>query len=1257
MKVHIKKPIIFLYCLILILTIFNFNKIDVKAESHTATAKFIDTVTGVLDDDICPGNFVIYSWTECQDEGATWNSHCQASCFTVENHHEVWYNESYGSFTDQWGNSHYMRRKNEMSCGWTNFGRTWTLRTRCNVCGRTANNQSGNDVGQEMGCRNSNNAKHTYKGNGDLGGTVYCLHCGGTFSTATGACGARTGRRGKTVSWKTYADYISSEGNVAHKNFEATTDSDIVVVKYNSNASITVEQTTLFADGNIIGYEVYENGNLIETRGYKNKNDNSSKTVSFFPKWKKTNITDYTAVQFHIYTQVSDYYLPEIVVVPGSVFTYDPNNSEKNIYNDNNTLSANGKMESTVVLPDQSVVLKDCEFTKKGYYFVGWSLNPDLKVSDLTSASNDASQVSDLKALSAEINYNNKNLLKGTIGESTNGTGAWRGGYTHTLYAIWAPIRYNVDYDKGLTDIDGSMPSQRYRYDENVTLHKHTYTGRNYKITYDNNLPLTYAGKTTASVPHYTLSTENKDGTAPVVKSNLTFKDWNVTSGYHAGHYAENTNLGPADFEFTDEARSLATAWWNDYSPELPSMFLPGYQWNGWYADAKGTTINTDQVESYSEGYTSSPSIADTDLKGSLEKFTLKQATKPFATTFYSKWTPNTYYVVYVDYDGNGSTSDIDRLSSHNKVHTCTYDQLYHYEPDRPSSDEKVFLGWSTVNPDTYTWTKANIEDEPIWVQADGEFTNLTQKQHGVIYLWAVWVKVKGEVNPPENPYDPTPIPDDTNSHLINTNQILIEGDNIYRDPYQTKKWYVQNDTLFSLTFDGISNIDKEYLRKYFMPTQNANNKSWNAANQITKIEVPVAQKTAVTNDATLTNTGSLVSVKDFTANRSIDYTQLNYKQNYTLDADKDNMLINIYPTSKVTFVNPFRKVVAFTANSKESVDKKHNVQIICDSTPTTIMIPEEYDVDENGYVPIIEEDVTIPIKYADFVKNVDPANPEYGSGVDTKNITVTLTQEQTDDGGAPYSQVFKDDTLSEIIKIKESSAYAGEIDLTFSPSKFSEISGFITIKIDITDNVGITVSKEYRFLVMRLETSLKNTVKASKYFDTSAFAQGENGQILIETNGFVDKTSISFPPSLDNLAAEEKSNAGSVESGYWHVGRTLSDTYPRDKDGNIVTVLPSLQTKLWGTTHLGGMQWNGSSYEHSYLTHYFYAPLYTQKGKYPVVVTIYKTDPKDNSKIYNVTKTLNLYIGMAAPAGEGEEQLSDPVPITEEIRDELKDN
>ena len=443
-------------------------------------------------------------------------------------------------------------------------------------------------------------------------------------------------------------------------------------------------------------------------------------------------------------------------------------------------------------------------------------------------------------------------------------------------------------------------------------------------------------------------------------------------------------------------------------------------------------------------------------------------------------------------------------------------------------------------------------------------------------------------------------------------------------------------------------------VRKYFMSTQNAFNDSHKNLSQLTKIDLPIEQKIDVTGDATLTNTGSLINVEDFTARRTTDYVKLNYKQNYMLDADKDNMLINIYPTSQVTFINPFRKVVAFTGKSNIELDKTHNLQIICDSTPTTIMIPEEYDVDENGYVPIIEEDVTIPIKYADFVKNVDPSNPEYGSGVNTKNITVTLTQEQTDDGGAPFVQVFKDDTLSEIIKIKESSLYTGEIDLTFSPSKFSDISGFITIKIDITDNVGITVSKEYRFLVMRLETSLINVVNASKYNATNVFAPGENGQILIESNGFIDKASIAFPSTLDSLAAEEKSNAGSIDNPSWHVGRTLSDTYPRDKDGNIVTVLPAMQTKLWGTTHLGGMQWNGSNYEHSYLTHFFYAPLYTPSNKYDIFVTIYKTDPLNSEKVYTITKTLSMYVGVQPSDSDVPEEIP---PITMEFRDEIVDN
>ena len=215
-------------------------------------------------------------------------------------------------------------------------------------------------------------------------------------------------------------------------------------------------------------------------------------------------------------------------------------------------------------------------------------------------------------------------------------------------------------------------------------------------------------------------------------------------------------------------------------------------------------------------------------------------------------------------------------------------------------------------------------------------------------------------------------------------------------------------------------------------------------------------------------------------------------------------------------------------------------------------------------------------------------------------------------------------------------------------------MSGFITIKVELSDNVGNTTVKEFRLLIMKLDASIKN-ISVSEYNGTNQFTAGENGVVEIETDGFIDQVSIVFPSDLQELAEQEAVLSGDYDEEEQNsqlsvdIGRTFDDTYPRDNNGNITRVAPNLQTKLWGSTHKGGMQWNGTEYEHCYLKHFFYAPLYSQPNTYDVYVIAYKQDPKHPDKIYQVSKKLNMYIGLV-----NGDVIED---ITYGVKDRINDN
>lgn len=592
-------------------------------------------------------------------------------------------------------------------------------------------------------------------------------------------------------------------------------------------------------------------------------------------------------------------------------------------------------------------------------------------------------------------------------------------------------------------------------------------------------------------------------------------------------------------------------------------------------------------------------------------------------TTVEAQWMPNTYYVIYKNYDGKGNDF----------TQTCTYDQTYNYLDNPDDLDDSIFIGWyNKENP-------SHMIDGSI--SGNISFMNLTPEPFGKVYIYGKWSKTNLENA------DKTPA-------FIQTSQIKIDGNNIYKDPKRNKTYFIKNNTLFSLSFNGL--IDSDINTSFLPFITNVD------TFETSKKETSINNNDYIFNKDLNVNPINTISVLDFSNQYSAirkdnstpgtNKTLLNYKQGYTLNENKDAMLIEIVPhsTANLTRTKNSKDYIT-TYVSKDSNDKSNNIFIECDSTKPTIINDSIYDIGSIDYNPLISEKRDLVIRYADFVKNVDPSNPKYGSGVNTKNIKLTITQEQNDDGKASVSKVYTDSAIQEYVSINANDLYTGTITLHIDPEKYSDMSGFITFNLEITDNVGNMVTKEYRILVMNLKAEILN-IAPGKRHNANVFAQGENGQIQIETNGFIDKVDIKFPSVLDNLSLSEKSNAGSDTNAYWDTGRVLSDTYPRDENGTITTVFPQMQTKLWGTAHRGGMEYKDGTFTHSYLTHYFYAPLYSENGKYPVNITIFKTDPKNNAKIYKVSKTYDVYIGINSDATGKEIE-----PITEEFRDEIKDN
>ncbi len=767
---------------------------------------------------------------------------------------------------------------------------------------------------------------------------------------------------------------------------------------------------------------------------------------------------------------------------------------------------------------------------------------------------------------------------------------------TVTLYAIWKPNTYYISYNRGLSDTTITMPTATHLYDNSVTTPKNIFLGRSYVLSFDHNIPKKYDGTNTLS------NLVNKQENT--LQGNLEFLHFNIVASNNSGNYKDATNIGIKNFEFTEYNTSIASAVYKEKVLTFNNPSLTGYTFNGWYLEDKTRLENVNEKTS---------------------TVTVKPNTKPYTHVATASWTAHTYKVIYKNYDGHGN----------DYTQNCTYDKLYNYLNNPSDLSDSIFLGW---------YAKENPSSLTDGVISGGtSFTNLTSVDNGVIYVYGKWSKT----NLTEDATNKNPV-------FIKTDQIKIDGSNVYKDPTRDKTYFIKNNTLFNLSFNGM--IDSNTNIKFLPMITNVDTFT------VGKLETSINNNDFVFNEnlsVSPINTIKLLEYKDsFSAIRkdnstpNTNKTLLSYKQGYMVSNTKDGQLIEIVPHSSSTLIRTKNgKDYTTTYNTKDSDDKNHNIFVECDSTKPTITNNSVYDLGNSDYNPLISTKTDIVIKYSDFVSALNVANPKYGSGVDTKNIKLTITQEQNDDGSPSISKVYTDSSVQDFLEIKANDLYSGTVTLHIDPAKYSDMSGFINFKLEITDNVGNTATKEYRILVLDFDAKVLNAAPGNRQ-NTNKFAQGENGKIEIETNGFADKIDFKFPSTLDNLAQNEKSNAGDIENPIWQEGRVLSDTYPRDKDGNVIAVLPEMQTKLWGTENIGGMQWNENNYEHCSLIHYFYAPLYSQNGKYQVLVTIYKTDPLYPDKIYTVQKTYDFYIGQ-----NSDDPLDIIAPITEEFRDTISDN
>lgn len=229
--------------------------------------------------------------------------------------------------------------------------------------------------------------------------------------------------------------------------------------------------------------------------------------------------------------------------------------------------------------------------------------------------------------------------------------------YNETVYAHWIPISYDINYNKGKTDVDFSIDSSSHQFDKVSklsTIKDLNKKGRSYNITFDVNKGL---GST-----QIIKSNNYSDN----ISGNLEFNYWTITDKQNKviknnlQNAAEILNLSSTN---KDELTATAN-WKNKTIDNFPSVSRNGYTFNGW------VDLNNNIVKS----------------------ITINPDTTAFKENLKASWTPNKYTITFDKNTPGNATSSVILSENNRKV---TFDSSIGVLPN-PSLFGWSFEGWYT---------------------------------------------------------------------------------------------------------------------------------------------------------------------------------------------------------------------------------------------------------------------------------------------------------------------------------------------------------------------------------------------------------------------------------------------------------------------------------------------------------------------------------------------------------------------------------
>lgn len=342
---------------------------------------------------------------------------------------------------------------------------------------------------------------------------------------------------------------------------------------------------------NFAGWSTSANGDVVYQPGAEYKNDQNGGTVTLYAKWTTWKHT----------------------------VTYD-----KNVPANSKKTDVKNMPENQTKIYDQNLTLRSNVPTRIGYTFVKWTTNKD----GTGTAYQPGSQYS----------YNR---------DSDGGT--------VTLYAVWTPWKYKVQYDKNVSSDSSSqtvsnMPADQTKTEEvNLTLSSNKPSRHGYIF---NGWQAQINGKAVDYQPGATLSYDvDEDGSTIIL-----YAQW--TAWKHTVHY--NANGGDQNSVPTDQIKTFDQAM--ILSDKKPTRH--GYNFVRWNTKADGTGTSYEVKGNYNH-----------DQNGG-------------TVTLYAIWTP---WVHTVHYDANGG--DQNSVPNDQKK---TYGQSMNVATKVPTRNEYKFLGWTT---------------------------------------------------------------------------------------------------------------------------------------------------------------------------------------------------------------------------------------------------------------------------------------------------------------------------------------------------------------------------------------------------------------------------------------------------------------------------------------------------------------------------------------------------------------------------------